>query len=259
MIGIRPEGNVDLTPLGFLVMSFIMLTGVLNTRLLEVKPVMINTLFDNLPAGVFATDNNRSIISMNAKARKMVDEGIVSELKIRELAVADNYIYLTDSEAFVTEFESDGRVFRAHRTMLFNEKMENDGYLYLIYNITREKKFHESLQFCESKYQLLFTVSHEGILVIKNKNIVSANPVMEKLTFYSNDEIMSMSVFDVIYDEDVLLMNNLLNRMKYTAVSEKTGTIRLKNKNSRPVEVKFSIINTEWDGEEAYVMFILAT
>lgn len=256
MIGLRPEGNIDLTPIGFLVMSFIMLTGVLNTRLMEVKPVMINTLFDHLPAGVFATDNNRSIISMNAKARKMVDDAVISELKIRELADMNNYVYLAESESYVTEFDSNGQVFRAHRTMLFNEKMESDGYLYLIYNISRERKYQDSLRFCESKYQLIFSVSHEGILVIRNKHIVSANPVMEKLTQYSNEEIISMSVFDLIYDEDVLLMNNLLNRMKYTGVVEKSGAIRLKCRNNNPESVKFSILNTEWDGEEAYVMFI---
>jgi PAS domain-containing protein len=257
VIGIRPEGNIDLTPIGFLVMAFIMLTGVLNTRLMEVKPLMINNLFDHLPAAVFATDINRSIISMNSKARKMVEEGVMSEMKIRELADMDNYVYLTENDAYVTEFESDGQVFRVHRAMLLNHKKESDGYLYLIYNVTREKRYQESLRFCESKYQFLFTVSHEGILVIRDKNLVSANPVMEKLTRYSNGELTSMSVFDVIYDEDILLMNNLLNRMKYTAVAEKAGTIRLKTKENSPVYVKYSILNTEWDGEEAYVMFVI--
>lgn len=256
VIGIRPEGNIDLTPIGFLVMAFIMLTGVLNARLMEVKPMMINNLFDHLPAAVFATDINRSIISMNSKARKMVDDAVVSELRIRELADMDNYIYLTENDAYVTEFESGGQVFRAHRTMLMNDRKESDGYLYLIYNITREKQYQESLRYCESKYHLLFSASHEGIIVIRNKNLISVNPVMEKITRFTNDELISMSVFDIVYDEDILLMNNLLNRMKYTGVSGKTGSIRIKTSDNSPVAVKFNILNTEWDGESAYVMFL---
>ncbi len=257
VFGLHPEGNIDLTPIGFLVMAIILLAGVLNNRLMEVKPLIINSLFDHLPAAVFATDLHRSIISMNSKARKMIEGGVISEMMVRELADMDNYVFQAENEAFVTEFESVSQIYRVHRSMLLNHKKENEGYLYLIYNITREKKYQESYRFCESKYQLLFSVSHEGIMVIRNKNLVSTNPVIEKMTHYSSEELTSMTVFDIIYDEDILPMNNLLNRMKYTGVAEKAGAIRLKTKENSPVTVKFSLLNTEWDGEVAFVMFMM--
>jgi len=256
MLGVRPEGSIDLTPLGFLIMSFILLRGVLNTRLLEVKPVMINSLFDHLPAAVFATDNNRSIISMNSKARKLITDSVVSEMSIRDLTYIADYAYVVENDAYVTEIESAGQYFRVHRNVLTNDHKEQEGYLYLIYNITREKKYQEVIGNCESKYQLLFTLSHQGILIIRNKKLVSVNPLIEKLTHFSSDELINGSVFDIVYDEDMLSVNNLFNRIKYTGVREKSGAFRLKSRNNDPVVVSFSIHKTEWDGDEAYIMFL---
>ncbi|MBV5342469.1 hypothetical protein JZU68_02255, partial [bacterium] len=75
VVGIRPEGNVDLTPIGFLAMGILVSVGTFNKGLLDIKPLILSSLYESIPNALVVVDLNGEITSTNPKAVNMLLKG----------------------------------------------------------------------------------------------------------------------------------------------------------------------------------------
>lgn len=109
----RPEGFIDLTPLGFLVMSLILAYGAFTSKLFEMAPLVMNYLYEIIPDAIFVLDRDSNVINTNPGAIKLIKSGIlekclkdenclhfeeisdVEEIKHKEVKVGDKYFFIT--------------------------------------------------------------------------------------------------------------------------------------------------------------------
>ena len=113
ILNFRPEGFIDLTPLGFLLMSAILAYGAVNNKLFEMTPIVLNYLYEIIPDAIFILDRHSNIINTNPSALKLLKSGIldeclkdenclhyeelpdVEETHNKEVKVSDKYFYIT--------------------------------------------------------------------------------------------------------------------------------------------------------------------
>ncbi len=113
IFNLRPEGFIDLTPLGFLIMSAILAYGAVTNKLFEMTPMVLNYLYQIIPDAIFVLDRDSTIINTNPGALKLLKSGIleecfrvenclhfeeisdVDETKYQEVKVGDKYFFIT--------------------------------------------------------------------------------------------------------------------------------------------------------------------
>lgn len=113
MLDFRPEGFIDLTPLGFLIMSVILAYGAVSNKLFEMTPIVLNYLYEMIPDAIFVLDRNSNIINTNPSAQRLLNSGImeeclknddclhyedlpdIEETQNKEVKAGDKYFYIT--------------------------------------------------------------------------------------------------------------------------------------------------------------------
>lgn len=257
ILGLKPLGYIDLTPIGFMLMGFIVLYGVKTSKLFEIKPLLLNSLFDSLPDAIFATDINQNIITTNPKAVEMIENKVITEEGFVEIVKSGNFIYNSESNMYFTEICSGKQTYKIERSDMFDKKKRKIGYLYLVVNITYEEVYREALKKSEEQYRLLFENAQEGIVVIQERRIVFFNPMFQRLSGYDNVELVSLSVEHFIFDSDWRYMMNLYDTfLKSPSDVNEKYAFRLKTKNDSHCWVEFSSVPIQWNGKNAGLLFI---
>jgi len=74
-------GFIDITPFGFLAMGIILMIGVFNNNLFDIRPLALNSLFDSIPDAIFVFNLQNEIINTNPSAKKLLDnnDGYLNE------------------------------------------------------------------------------------------------------------------------------------------------------------------------------------
>lgn len=256
VIGLRPDGNIDLTPIGFLFMVLILLFGVLNSRLMQVKPMMLGLLFESMPVAFFTTDENDSIVSISPRTKHFINKGFFSEFKLREIADMRNYMYNVESNTHYIEFESGIKTFRVDRTTIYNSNKEKGGFLYIIHDTTAEKRCADALQKSELYNRKLMDNTLEGIMLVVEKGLVSVNPELAGLSGYSLQELKKMSVYDLVFDPDILTFNAQFNKLLFDKSEFEKGSFRLKTKDGSTRWMEFNMTTSEWFDSKAVLIFV---
>lgn len=256
IIGVRPEGNIDLTPIGFLLTGIILLFGLLNSNLLDFKPLVLNSLFESLPDAIIATDLNNRIISTNPKAAQMINDNVIDNQQIHQFIHAENYFYNSETDTHFIEIQSDKKTFRIEKSEICNSRKRKTGTMFLLVDITQEKKYREALKQSEEKYKILFDNAQEGIVVIQNRHLVFFNPMILKLTGYNSIELQSMPINNLIHDADFQVIEEVYARVSNDDRFNFKINFRLKVKDGSFCWVEFSSVLIEWNGRKAGLLFI---
>lgn len=117
-------------------------------------------------------------------------------------------------------------------------------------------KYQNLLDQTKDRYRSLIEMMQEGIVVIKNKQIVFSNPSMEQILGYPASQLINMTLERLILAEDLAdglrhykdRLNNGASQSKYT--------IRLKHASGMPLICEVSGTLIDWDGEPAVLNFI---
>ncbi|MCX5997434.1 MAG: PAS domain S-box protein, partial [Chloroflexi bacterium] len=114
----------------------------------------------------------------------------------------------------------------------------------------------EALQKSEDRYRTLVEKAFEGIIVIRDGEIVFANPRAYEMIGYPRDQVAPRAFMDFIHPDDVeILTGNYLRRLKGEQFEE-TYTIRLVDRqgNIKWAQISTSLIN--WEGKPATLTFL---
>lgn len=257
ILGVKPQGYVDLTPIGFLIMGLIVVYGVKTSRLFDIKPLLLNSLFDSLPDAIFAVDTNMRIITTNPKALEIIEKGLVTEDGFLNLVRESFFIYNSDSDLYFTEFCAGKHTFRIERTNMLDKKKRQIGYLYILVDITQEEQYREALKKSEEQYRLLFDNAQEGIVVVNDRRLVFFNPMFQKLSGYESTELISLRIENFIFEEDKAYMMELYDLfLRNPSAVDQKFTFRFKTKDESICWVEFSSVPIVWNGQRAGLLFL---
>lgn len=127
---------------------------------------------------------------------------------------------------------------------LFNEKLEKVGYLLIARDLSRIKKYENSLKLSEEKYKKIFDKSSDSIFIMDSHGILTAfNKAGLSLFQYSKKNLGNMSFFDLFQSEK--------DKRKFRSEINKNGVvidfkIQLRKKDESIVDCLISA-NNVWD------------
>ncbi|MCX6001611.1 MAG: PAS domain S-box protein [Chloroflexi bacterium] len=121
---------------------------------------------------------------------------------------------------------------------------------------TKKKVAAAAPQQSEDRYRTLVEKAFEGIIVIRDGEIVFANPRAYAIIGYPRDQVAPRAFMDFIHPDDAeILTGNYLRRLKGEQFEE-TYTIRLVDQKGdiKWAQISTSLIN--WEGKPATLTFL---
>ena len=114
----------------------------------------------------------------------------------------------------------------------------------------------EMLEISERKYRLLIESAAEGIVIAQSGYLKFANQIMQELTGYTKEELLSRPFLEFIHGDDrELILNNHLKRLKGELDSPRYE-VRLLRKDKSIRWVELGGVKTEWEGQAATINFM---
>jgi len=256
IFGFKPEGNVDLTPIGFLIMGLLLTVGTFNKGLLNIKPIVLSSIFKSIPDAILVVDSNGIVISSNPKAIDLMQKGLLGDEKIHEIINSKEFVLNHENNAMYIEIELLTKTFRVEKTDITNLHNKLIGTMFFIIEITQEKQFQDALKKSEEQYRILFDNAQEGIVVIQNMRFVFFNTMLLKMTGYEEKELLNMHYNKLIFNEDIPFIEKNYNSLASGNKIENKLQFRLKGKYGNLCWVEFSSVLIDWNDKPAGLLFV---
>ena len=161
--GIRPFGFLDLTPVAFMIMGFIIIYGVIVFKLFDINPVAIDLFFKNTPDVIFVRNAQGNIVNSNPAAQKLFNNFSSHDpnLSVNNKKIADSLIFNDSTE--MTEIKIFGKQYEKTVTNIKNRKGKNIGTLIMLRDITKAKEAQEEIEKLVSLQNLLMRMASNYI------------------------------------------------------------------------------------------------
>jgi PAS domain S-box-containing protein len=169
--------------------------------------------------------------------------------KLRKV-IQENHILETESSIDLPVSGKSGWFSNTIST-LFNAVDEVNGVIITVHDITERKKAEEALKDSEQRYRLLIETANEGIVVAQNGLLKFANPMMQELTGFTKEELLTLPFTEYVHPEDrKLLISNQLKRLIEDQVVPKYH-YRLFKKDGSTKWIEMNGVKIEWEGQSA--------
>ncbi|MGC9385049.1 MAG: HD domain-containing phosphohydrolase, partial [Kosmotogaceae bacterium] len=214
---------------------------------------------NNLPAASFIVDREGTFFFINKYYKKMfgVDNDWIGK-NVKDLLpekISSDFISTNEAtlekgvieiEETVPDKKGRPRYFNTHKFVLKSRKnIELIGGI--AFDITDHKKIEEALKLSEKKFRTLTESAPIAIMIHQNEKCVYANPAIESLTGYSKEEIVGMSIWDLIHSDSLKKIEERVNLFKAgnaiktgqeIKISSREGEIRWVYLVTRSIEYK---------------------
>jgi len=211
------------------------------------------SLVDQATDGIFIADPSGKFIMVNPYGCKLA--GYTME-EMKDLTIYD----LVDPEELKTNpfrFEemhqpqggkSLRKLVRKDGTKVdieINAKFLSDKrFIAFVRDITQRLKTEEAIKFSEEKYRSLVDQASDGIFISgQDGSFVTVNPSAVKMSKYTEEELMQMTIYDFMVEEDIkknpIQVENL--RQGKTVISERP--MKLKGGDITHVEITAKLLN----------------
>jgi PAS domain S-box-containing protein len=178
------------------------------------------TLFDGVPVGLYRTTPEGQILDLNLAAVQMLGYPSLDEA-VAELSPADAYVNsgerarwqaLMEQAGVVRDFEvqmrrHDGTVVWLKDTAraVKDEQGQVLHYEGSLEDVTERKRFEEEIRRQKDYFEALFVNSPVAVVTADlDANVVSWNPMAEKLFGYTQEEAMGRNIDDLVTSDDSL-------------------------------------------------------
>jgi signal transduction histidine kinase/CheY-like chemotaxis protein/PAS domain-containing protein len=161
--GIRPFGFLDLTPVAFMLMGFIIIYGVIAFKLFDINPVAIDLFFKNTPDVIFVRNTQGNIVNSNPAAQQLFNNfsTLDPNFSVNNKKVVDSMIF--NDTPGLTEIKIFGKHYEKTVTNINNRKGKNIGTLIMLRDITKAKEAQEEIEKLVSLQNLLMRMASNYI------------------------------------------------------------------------------------------------
>jgi PAS domain S-box-containing protein len=186
---------------------------------LKNSELRFRTLAANAPAGIFETNIAGETIYVNEKMSEYTglsfDEllGInwiesvhPEDRKQLQKEWSENVHQKKESSSEYRMLDKHGNIkwISGKAVPVYDKDEQHTGYLGTVFNITKEKMALLALKESEEKYRTLVEQASDGIYIANTAGkIVIVNPNACKLTGYSENELLQMSIYDFVTEADL--------------------------------------------------------
>jgi len=196
VLGYRPYGFLDLTPVAFIFMGVILSFGVYAVKLFDITPVAMDVLFNTIPDAIIVVDKACNIINANSKGKEIINSGEFNS-------------YLDQNFINCNEIAMAGKFFFCTKTPILTGNSDNVGAVIVMRDITEQK--------------------NTSLELVKAKNMAetASKAKTEFLTNMSHE--LKTPLNGVIGYADLLIMSDLGQKEKEFAKNVKeSGSLLLK-------------------------------
>ena len=177
-------------------------------------------LLINNPVAVATADLNGNIVSWNPMAEKLfgytqeevigkdIDDFVANDDSLRAEAIALHSQVINEQRVHVTtkRTRKDGSLVDVELlglpVLVAGEKV---GFIAIYHDISERKRYEEEIRYQKEYYEALLVNSPVAVVSADlNNNIVSWNPMAEKLFGYSPEEVFGKNLDDVVTNDESL-------------------------------------------------------
>jgi len=187
----------------------------------------LKILFDYAPEAYLLTDIKGTFIESNRaateltgytpddlKGRNIFTMGLIGSMHITKTAVlfAKNALGRPTGPDEVHIHRKDGKILYAE-VMTYPIRIRTQSLVMTIArDITDRKAAEEALKQREEQYRLLVNNAGEGVIVLRDRRIIFANPKSSEIFGYSSENLLKHTITDIIHPDDQEEFNALLER-----------------------------------------------
>ena len=253
IFNLLPLPQKDLTPATFAISGLAIVLGIMRFRLFATVPFARKYLIDQLSDGILVFDNDDRLLDVNPAAFIMLetDKSIIGR-RVESLSRLSPVLetLLSNKSAYIEMplTVSGEERFYELRTMTMNDRQnEQIGWLLILHDITDRK--HRELE-----YKTIIQTTSDGFwLTDMEGRFLDVNDAYCRLTGYSRDELLGMSISDIDATEKT---EDIVTRI---SLIRKNGGDRFetrhRGKDGRLIDVEVSV-NYLKDQEEQMIVFI---
>ncbi|MDD5674714.1 MAG: PAS domain S-box protein [Chitinivibrionales bacterium] len=220
---------------------------------------------ENAPDGIFVVDNAGRFVEANKASCLLTgySEDELKKMSIRDLQAEQSWEAGSEHFKKVNKTGSaDADMWHKHKNgalICLNVKavkLSDTRSIGFSKDVTERISLENSLRTSEKRYRELVDNAGQAILIAQDGAIKFANPMLSRLTGYSNSELRAVSYLEFIHPDD----RNLIKERHAARIAGKTPppvyAFRLVTKNSETIWVEISAVAIEWEGRPATLSFL---
>lgn len=162
--GFRPYGFLDLTPVAFIIMGFIIIAGVFAVKLFDINPLAVDLFFKNTPDIIFVRNSKGSIVNSNPAAQELFGS-IAANKNLKVNAENSQFLntLLLNDKPVITELKIFGKYYEKTITRINNRNGKNMGTLTMLRDISKAKEAQEEIEKLANLQNLLMRMASKYI------------------------------------------------------------------------------------------------
>ena len=122
-----------------------------------------------------------------------------------------------------------------------------------IRNAVEKYRTEQELERAENRYRRLVEQNLTGIYIVQGDVVEYANPKVAEVFGYPQDELLGMSVFDLVAEEDHDLLRENIDKRESGEVEELNYTVTGVRKNGKRFELEVHSGRIDYEGESALI------
>jgi PAS domain S-box-containing protein len=213
--GYRPLSFIDLTPVVFSVSGLLFFWGIYSQKLLNVKPIALNTLFDSIPDGIIMIDNEFRVVDLNRPAIKLLGLGqgyLIGSFVQNILPYNFDFSYEASSK------KSSAVRFKDKYLNISHSEIRNDfgqriGFIIILKDISLQYESEEKLKSATDRFEL--AVLAAGFDPWENNLVTGERAgglnIYRELGYYDNEIPSNIEgIYKLIHPDDIDSVMELL-------------------------------------------------
>ena len=206
--GFTPFTNIDITPLTFAISGILFFWGLYSKNFFTVKPIALNTLFNNLPDGIIVTDVKEVVVDINHSAIEILGLKDSNPLMRSIHDVLPYKVNLTNAKALnkMHLVKHNERYIESVHSVINNEYGQSVGYLVVLKDVTAKRLSEAKLRAATDRLEL---ASQAAGLDAWENNLITGSRVGGNRVYlelgYTDDEVPKDmdGIYRMIHPDDL--------------------------------------------------------
>lgn len=227
---------------------------------IEVKPDLnINTLIDNISQGFGIIDRNENFLFVNHEFAQLLNytTGELTGKKLSDiispanLGLFKNQFYSmnpTDSNIINQKLKTKNGIYKTVSLRIIPNHTNEDSILGMIW-IEESVEASKEPEGVDDKFRSFIENSHDGFFMHDGNRFIYVNERMSQITGYPLEELYTIEMLDLVFDEDREFVKNLVSDRKQGKAVPNRYKVRIISKNKSLRQCEISAVGSTYRGK----------